>query len=117
MLVFFWNTHFPRRLTPADTINLFPSDMLQVTLDEDNIPGMDRVDRLAKSLVTLVDEDLLAINSMEVDAIYKLWRQLLAYDHERTVPEPRYPKDQPTSNNRPAKGKETTMRGLEVAKR
>ena len=54
-------------------------------MDENNIPGLDRVDRLAEYLVGLKSQTSLALSNRDVGVIVGLWEDLLPYDQQKAV--------------------------------
>ncbi|CAL8320142.1 unnamed protein product [Gadus morhua 'NCC'] len=57
----------------------------QLAVDENNIPGLDRVDRLAEDLVGLRSQTSLALSNRDVGIIVGLWEDLLPYDQQKAV--------------------------------
>ena len=54
-------------------------------MDENNIPGLERVDRLAEYLVGLRSQTSLALSNRDVGIIVGLWEDLLPYDQQKAV--------------------------------
>ena len=54
-------------------------------VDENNIPGLDRVHRLAEYLVGLRSQTSLALSNRDVGIIVGLWEDLLPYDQQKAV--------------------------------
>ena len=54
-------------------------------MDENNIPGLDKVDLLAEYLVGLRSQTSLVLTSRDVDIIVGLWEDLLPYDKQKAV--------------------------------
>ena len=59
-------------------------------MDHHNIPGFDKVDKLAHALVAIGLRNQESIHSMEAGRIMELWRRLDTRDRARTVPEPQF---------------------------
>ncbi|CAL8301230.1 unnamed protein product [Gadus morhua 'NCC'] len=57
----------------------------QLAVDENNIPGLERVDRLAEYLVGLRSQTSLALSNRDVGIIVGLWEDLLPYDQQKAV--------------------------------
>ncbi|KAI7789647.1 hypothetical protein IRJ41_006644, partial [Triplophysa rosa] len=71
-------------LTSPSLPLLIPANYIHSpAVDEKNITGMDRVDRLAEYLVELRTSTGLTLSRQQVDDIVCLWQSLLDYDKQR----------------------------------
>nr|XP_055053697.1 uncharacterized protein LOC129438809 [Misgurnus anguillicaudatus] len=92
-----------------------PEELLAV--DERNIPGMDRVDRLSEYLVELRSSTGLTLNKKQVDDIVCLWQSLLEYDKQHVKFPFRYQDRLTTGRFRSPKKKAVFIPGVDSVKR
>ncbi|XP_067281054.1 uncharacterized protein [Pseudorasbora parva] len=92
-----------------------PEELLAV--DEQNIPGMDRVDRLAEYLVELRTSTGLTLSRHQVDDIVCLWQSLLDYDKQRVKFSARHQDRLTTGRFRSPKKKAVFTPGVDSLKR
>ncbi|CAM4694811.1 unnamed protein product [Leuciscus chuanchicus] len=92
-----------------------PEELLAV--DDQNIPGMDRVDRLAEYLVELRTSTGLTLSRQQVDDIVCLWQSLLEYDKQRVKFAARHQDRLTTGRFRSPKKKAVFTPGVDSLKR
>ncbi|MCJ8733123.1 hypothetical protein PDJAM_G00219450 [Pangasius djambal] len=73
----------PPGINAPDFSTQVPEETLAV--DDQNVPGMDRVDSLADYLVELRHQTSLTFSSQQVSEIVALWQNLLDFDKQRVV--------------------------------
>ncbi|XDV52295.1 hypothetical protein PO909_021038 [Leuciscus waleckii] len=86
-------------------------------VDDQNIPGMDRVDRLAEYLVELRTSTGLTLSRQQVDDIVCLWQSLLEYDKQRVKFAARHQDRLTTGRFRSPKKKAVFTPGVDSLKR
>ncbi|KAK0131748.1 hypothetical protein N1851_033466 [Merluccius polli] len=76
----------PPLVVPGPLLHL-PSHLLSPlqAVDVNNIPGLDRVDRLAEYLVGVRNQTSLALSNQDVSSIVGMWKDLLPYDQQKVV--------------------------------
>ncbi|KAB5574970.1 hypothetical protein PHYPO_G00215240 [Pangasianodon hypophthalmus] len=73
----------PPGISAPDSPTQVPEETLAV--DDQNVPGMDRVDSLADYLVEMRHQTGLTLSSQQVSEIVALWQNLLDFDKQRVV--------------------------------
>ena len=86
-------------------------------MDVNNIPGLDRVDRLAEYLVGLRNQTSLALSNQDVSSIVGMWEDLLPYDQQRVVFSARHQDRLLTGRFRSPKKKAEFTPGVESVRR
>ncbi|XP_053091155.1 uncharacterized protein LOC113534513 isoform X1 [Pangasianodon hypophthalmus] len=105
----------PPGISAPDSPTQVPEETLAV--DDQNVPGMDRVDSLADYLVELRHQTGLTLSSQQVSEIVALWQNLLDFDKQRVVFAARHQERLTTGRFRSPKKKAVFTPGVESLKR